>query len=110
MVSTRKKKQSNRRLRSQLDNSDQDIIIGNTANDRQEITTVNEGSAGQEFTVCNSDDGPAVNENVVNVKILEGCFNERIDMEMGDIVETVEDKNQNAIFTAIDSIITPKSN
>ena len=29
-------------------------------------------------------------------------------MEMSDIVDTVEDKNQNAFLTAIDSIITPK--
>ena len=35
-------------------------------------------------------------------------FNERIDREMGSIVNTVEDRIQNAILTAIDSIITPK--
>ena len=33
MVSTRKKRQSNRRLLSQLDDFDQDIIIGNAANE-----------------------------------------------------------------------------
>ena len=48
---------------------------------RQENTMVNEGTADQEFTVVNSDGVPAVNENVMNVKTLEGCFNEKIDRE-----------------------------
>ena len=36
MVSTRKKKQSNKRLLSQFDNFDQDAIIGNTVRESQE--------------------------------------------------------------------------
>ena len=36
MVYTRKKKQSIRRLLSQLDDSNQDMIIGNAASERQE--------------------------------------------------------------------------
>ena len=43
MVSTRKKGQSNRRLLSQLDDFDQDIIISNTVSDRQENAKVSEG-------------------------------------------------------------------
>ena len=39
---------------------------------------------------------------------MERCLNEGIDREMGNIVDTVEDKIQNAILTAIDSIITPR--
>ena len=49
MVSTRKKKQSKRRLLSQLDDFDRDIIIGNTLSDKQENATVNEGSGEQEL-------------------------------------------------------------
>ena len=41
MVSTRKIRQSNRRLPSQLDDLDQDIFIGNAAEERQENITVN---------------------------------------------------------------------
>ena len=41
------------------------------------------------------------------VKILERCFNERIDREMGNTVDTVEDTIQNAILTAIDNIVAP---
>ena len=108
MFSARKKRQSNRTLLSQIDDFDQNVIIGNAINDRQEITTVNDSTADQEFTVGNSDGSPAVNENVVNVKTLEGFFNERIDKEMSNFVDTVEDRIQNAILTAIDSINTPR--
>ena len=49
-----------------------------------------------------------VNENALNVKTLERCFSERIDREMSNIVDTVEDRIQNAVLTAIDNIVTPK--
>ena len=44
----------------------------------------------------------------MKVKTLEKCFNERIDREMSNIVDTVEDRIQNAILTAIDNIVAPK--
>ena len=44
----------------------------------------------------------------MNVKTLERCFNERVDREMNNIVDTVEDRIQNAILTAIDNIVAPK--
>ena len=44
----------------------------------------------------------------MNVKTLERCFNERIDREKSNIVDTVEDRIQNAILTAIDNIVAPK--
>ena len=47
MVFTRKKRQSNRRLLSQLDDFDQGVIIGNTVSDRQENTIVNENTGDQ---------------------------------------------------------------
>ena len=108
MVSTRKKRQSNKRLLSQLDDLDQGMIIGNTATERQESVVVNEGTNDQDFTVGTSNVTPIVNENVLNVKTLERCFNERIDREMNNIVDTIEDRIQNAILTAIDNIVAPK--
>ena len=45
---------------------------------------------------------------MVNVKTLERCFNEKIDREMSNIVNTVEDKIQNPFLTAIDNIVAPK--
>ena len=46
MVSTRRKRQSNRRLLSQLDDFDREIFIGNAMSDRQEKTMIKEGTAG----------------------------------------------------------------
>ena len=108
MLSTRKKRQSNKRLPSQLDDFDQDVIIGNTASERQENVVVNEGINDQDFTVGTSNVSSLINENVLNVKTLERCFNERIDREMENIVETVENLLQSAILTAIDNIVGPK--
>ena len=108
MVSTRKKRQSNRSLLSQLDDFDQDMIIGNTASERQENVVVNEGTNDQDFTVGTSNVSPVINKNVMNVKTIEKCFNERIDREMNNIVDTVEDRIQNAILAAIDNIVAPK--
>ena len=46
---------------------------------RQENAIVNEGTGDQEFTVDNLDSDLAVDENLVNVRTLERCFNEKID-------------------------------
>ena len=108
MVSTRKKRQSSKRLLSQLDDFDQDLIIGNTTSERRENVVANGGVDDQDFTGGTSNVSSIVNENALNVKILERCFNERIDREMSNIVDTVEDRIQNAVLTAIDNIVTPK--
>ena len=108
MVSTRKKRQTNKRLLSQLDDFDQDMIIGNAVSERQENVVVNEGTNDRDFPVSISSNNTAVNESVVNVKTLERCFNDRTDREMNNIVDTVEDRIQNAILTAIENIVAPK--
>ena len=108
MVSTRKKRQSNKRLLSQLDNFDQDMIIGNTVRESQENAVVNEGTNDRDFTVDTSNDDSIINGNVMSMKTLERCFNERIDREMSNIVDIVEDRIQNAILTAIENIVAPK--
>ena len=108
MVSTRKKRQTNKRLLSQLDGFDQDTIIGNAVSERQENVVVNEGTNDQDFTVSNSSNNTAVNGGAMSVEALERCFNERIDREMSNIVDTVEDRIQNANLTAIENIVAPK--
>ena len=105
MVSTRKKRQSNRWLLRQIFDFDQDIIIGKTASERQENTIDNEGVSDRDFTVGTSGKNLATNENTVNVKTWEKCFNERIDGEMSNFVDKVEKRIQNAILTAIDNIV-----
>ena len=42
------------------------------------------------------------------MKTLERCLSEKIDREMNNIVDTVEDRIQNAILTAINNVVTPK--
>ena len=108
MVSTRKKRQSNKRFLSQLDDFDRDMIIGNAVSGRQENVVVNEGTNDQNFTVGTSSNDSIVNGNAMSVKTLERCFNEKIDWEMSNIVDTVEDRIQNAILTAIENIVAPK--
>ena len=44
MVSTRKKKQSNSKLMSQLEDFDMDVIIGDAANSGQQNVVVNDGT------------------------------------------------------------------
>ena len=108
MVSTRKKRQSNKRLLSQLDDLDRDMIIGNAVSERQEKAVVNEGTNDGDFTLGTSSKDSIVNGNAMSVKTLERCFNERIDREMTIIVDTVEDRIQNAILAAFDNVVTAK--
>ena len=110
MVSTCKKRQSNRRLFSQSDDFNQDTIIGNAAGERQENIVVNEGTIDRDFNVGTSGNNSAINENTVNVKTLERCFNERIDREMSNIVDTVEDRIQNAILPLLTTLLLLRLN
>ena len=74
MVSTRKKRQSNESLLSQLDDFDQNMIIGNAASERQENTVVMEGTNDRDFTVGTSNDSSVVNGNAMSVKIWKGVL------------------------------------
>ena len=70
-------------------------------------TVVSEGTGDRDFTVGTSDDNLMTNENIAILKPLERCFIERIAREMSNIVDTVEDRIQNANLTASDSIFSP---
>ena len=69
---------------------------------------VKEGTNGRDSIVGTSNNDSVINGNAMSVKTLERCFNERIDREMSNIVDTVKDTIQNAILTAIDNIVNPK--
>ena len=103
-----KKRKSNRRLLSQLDCFDQDMIIDNATSERQEIIVVNEGTNDREFTVGTWSNNSDSKGNKTNVKTVERCFNEKINREMSNIVDTVEDRIQNEILTAIDNLVAPR--
>ena len=91
LVSTRKKRQSNRKFLTHLDDFQRDKILGNAASDRQVIVVFNEGTIDQELTVNNSGSNFTGNEISLNVKTLEKSFHEMMDKEMGTIVDIVED-------------------
>ena len=75
MVSTRKKRQTNKRLFGQLDDFDQDMVIGNAASERQENAVANEGTNDRDFTVGTFNNDSAINGKAMSVKTLERCFN-----------------------------------
>ena len=85
------------------------MIMGNAVSERRENTVANEGTKDRDFTVGISSNNSVVNGNAMNVKTLERCSKGRIDKEMSSIVDTVEDRIQNAILTAIDNIVAPKT-
>ena len=95
-------------LLSQLDDFDQDVTVGDAVSSESQNVVVNSGSVDREFTVNSNDDIPTTNENTVNVQTLEKCLNKMNDRELGNIVETVEDRIENDILTAIDIIITSR--
>ena len=84
------------------------MVIGNAASERQENVVVNEGTNDRDFTVGISSKNSVVTENAMNVKFLERCFKEKIAKKMSNNVDTVENGIQNAILTAIDTIVAPK--
>ena len=99
MVSTRQG-QSNRRLTGQLDDFDQDIILRNATRQSQGNNVVNEGINDLDFTVGTSNNNSAINETAMNMRTLQRCFNERIDIEMSIIVDTVEDREFDDVKTS----------
>ena len=84
------------------------MVIGNAASEREENIVVNEGTNDRDFSVGTSGKNIAINGSTANVKTFERCFNERSDREMSNIVDTVEDRIQNARLTTIDNIVAPK--
>ena len=68
------------------------MVIGHAASERRESAVFNEETNDQDFTVGTSSNNMAINGSTVNVKTLERCFNEMIDKEMNNNVDTVEDR------------------
>ena len=83
-------------------------MIGKAASERQETVIVNGCTKYQKLTVETSKYNLATSKNAVNVKTSERCFNDRIDREVSNVVNTVEDRIQNAILTSIDSLVAPE--
>ena len=63
MVFSRNKRQQNRRLLSQLDDFDQNIILGKAAIEHHENQVVKGDTNDRDFTVDTSINSSAINEN-----------------------------------------------
>ena len=83
------------------------LSVGLPAVGNEELQLM-KGTVDQELTINNTGINLIANENFVNVQTLERCFREMFDREMGNIVDTVEVRIQNAILTASDNIVTPR--
>ena len=70
MFSTRTKRQSSKRLLSQLDDFDQDMIIGNTVSEIQE----NEGTNDRDFTIGSSNNDSVIGGNAMSMKTFRKVF------------------------------------
>ena len=86
------------------------MVISNAVSEKQKNAVVNEGTSDGDFTVGISSNDSIVNGNAMSVKTcVERCFNEKIDRELSNIVDTVENRIQNAILAAIDNIVAPRN-
>ena len=88
MVSTRRKGRSKRRIFIQLDNFDQDVILGNVAISMHENAVVNENPVDQEITVNHTASILTTSENSVKLQTLQSCSCENIDIEMDNCRST----------------------
>ena len=84
------------------------MVIGNDVSQSQESVAFNKSTDDRDFTVGTSNNDSVVNGFAMSVKTLERCFIEWIDREMSNILDTVEDRIQNATLTAIENIVAPK--
>ena len=97
MVWTPKKKQQNKKVFSQLEHFEQDVIMADAMGSARQNAVVNNGLADWEFNVKNKNSSAVANENVVDVETLKRNFSCRSTKEMSNVVETVEaiiDRNE----------------
>ena len=84
------------------------MLLLAVVNSRKQNVVVNDGPVDRGFTFIISGIFSTTDEKTMSVQTLERCSNEKIDRHLGNIVDTVENRIQNAILTAIDNIITPR--
>ena len=59
------------------------------------------------FRDCRSQTNSTAIENLVQLRTLKRCFNRRSDMEIDNFVDTIKDRIQSVILTAIVIIFIP---
>ena len=108
MVLTRRKRRQNRMCLRQLDDFDQDVIFGDGVLSGRQNVVLKSGPAGQKVAVNFDDSIPVTNDIMLDTQTLEKCPIGWIVRKMGNIIEIVEDRFQNASFFAINNIISTR--
>ena len=104
MVSTRKKKQQNRKFLSQLDDFDRNSSGGNLTSSERQIVEVHSGVIDPEFTTGNINRLVSTNENAIDFQILETSPSYRM---VREIISALDSMIHNAILTDVDNFTTP---
>ena len=106
MVSSRKKKQQNKRLFSKLGEADTDFIIGHSNHGLQ---TENRGNMVNVNTSSDNTNNPTqVNHSQVDVHTLEDYIVSKVQSEVDNVITTIETRVQDALLTAIENLVIPR--
>ena len=106
MVSTRKKKQQNKRLFSQLSERDTDFMVGQSNDDVQNENINSATHRGR----CsdNSNSLTQVNYSQVDMHTLEKNIVCKVRNEVDNVMTTVETRVQDVVLTAIENLMIPR--
>ena len=105
MVSTRKRKQQNKRLFSQSNERDTDFMTGQSNQDEQ--------IENAENMICRGTSSPNVSNSAqvnylqVDVLTLEKNIVSKIRSEVDDVLTSVETRAQDAVLTATENLVIP---
>ena len=106
MVFTGKKKQQNRELFSQLDESDTDSTIGQNNRETQGGCTTNLVDIGN--SSINMEGPIQVNSPQMDIHKLEENIVSKVRNEVDNVMMTVGARFQDALLTAIENLVIPR--
>ena len=106
MVSTRNKKQQNRRLFSQLSDSNANFLIGQKDHEAQIESRAN--TADRDNSSNNTNCRNQVNGSQVDMQALEKNIVSKVRIEEDSVMTVVETRVQDAVMTAIENLLITK--
>ena len=106
MVSTRKKKQQNKRLFGQLSEGDTDFVVGQSNHDVQNENVDNVAHGGT--SPDNANHLTQVYYPRVDMNTLEENFVNKVRSEVDNVMTTVEIRVQNAVLIAMENLVIPR--
>ena len=103
MVLTRKKKQQSKKLFSQLNESDADLMIGQS---NHEVQTESRANAAHGNISLNDTNNPTqVSGSQVDMHTLEKTIVNEVRSEVNSVMTTVETREQDAVLTAVEDLV-----